>query len=83
MSHLLWFQGLWVLLHHQYWAFPVAPLGQPVAVLYHGNPATLGLYCCHMLQLVIGVNDGMGQLIVLVQGLSGCWVIEPASSSSF
>ncbi|KAL6093787.1 hypothetical protein STEG23_035863, partial [Scotinomys teguina] len=42
--------GLWLLLHYQYWALTGTPLGYPVVILYHGDPAALDmqqgqLYC--------------------------------------
>ena len=36
-------QGLWLLLHYQYWILTGTPLGYPVVALCHGDPAALDL----------------------------------------
>lgn len=51
-------------------------------ILGHGDPSALGLkdQSLHMLlQIIIWVDIGVGQLITLVLGLGHCRVHQPAS----
>ena len=67
-------QGLWLLLHCQYWILTRTPLGFLVVGLCHGDLKALGLQDqpLHVLQWFIdGVDVGLGQLKVLDLDLGG------------
>ena len=67
-------QGLWLLLHCQYWILTRTPLGFLVVGLCHGDPVALGLQDqpLHVLQQFIdGVDVSVGQLNVLDLVLCG------------
>lgn len=77
-------RGLWFLLHYQYWVLTESPLGYPVVVLCHGDPATLDLqdWLLHTLQQIIDGGCWDGPIKALVLGQGGCWVGQSASSPS-
>ena len=52
-------QGLWLLLHHQYWILTRTPLRYPVVAMCHGDPAALDLQDrpLHMFHQFINVVD--------------------------
>ena len=65
-------QGLWLLLHYEYWILTRTPLGYPVVALCCGDPVTLNLqdWPLHILQQFInGINVGVSQLKALDLGL--------------
>jgi hypothetical protein len=77
-------QGLWLLLHYQYWIFTGTPLGYPAVALCHGDPAAFVLQDqpLHVLeQFIHGVDVGVGQPKPLDLGLGGSWVGQPSSCS--
>jgi hypothetical protein len=64
-------QGLWLLLHHQYWNLTGTPLGYPVVTLCHGDPAALDLQGWSLYPLFKdGLDVGVGQLKAL-SGIRG------------
>jgi len=70
-------QGLWLLLHYQYWIFTETPLGYPAIVLCHGDPAALVLQdqSLHVLQQFIYEVDVWGRptQIPTVHIWGRCW----------
>ena len=61
-------QGLWLLLHYEYWILTRTPLGYPVVALCCGDPVTLNLqdWPLHILQqLIDGMDVRVGQLRAL------------------
>ena len=77
-------QGLWLLLHHQYWTLTEMPLRYPAVGLNHRNPLGMVLqdWSLHVLQQVIdGVVVGMGQIKTLHVGLGGSCIAYPGPPS--
>ena len=64
-------QGLWLLLHHQYWILAGTPLRCPLVVLSHGDPAALVLQCLPLHTLphfIDGIDTGVEQFKALDLG---------------
>lgn len=67
-------QGLWVLVHHQFWILTETHLRYPAVTLIHGDPVAMVPqdWFLHTFQQVIDeVDIGADQLKALDMGLDG------------
>ena len=82
MSHWC-VQGLWLLLHCQYWILSQVPLRCPAVALCHGDPTALVLQdqlLYKLQQFIYGVDGRVDQLKALGLSLSGGSAVQPTSS---